>query len=275
MPSKIPDILQKIVETKKDEVVSSRRDVRLFREKINEMPPALDFKNAISGENLSVIAEIKKASPSAGIISGKFNPLEIASAYCMGGADAVSILTDRTYFNGDIGIIPLVRETLKCIPILRKDFIIDPSQIFEARAYGADSFLLIAGILSDSQLQDFIALGRSLGMEPLVEVHNENELSKSVQAGAEIIGVNNRNLRNFEVDIRISEQLIPMVPPHITAVSESGIKCAEDTKHLFHLGFNAVLVGEALMRSGTGNCGRIISEFKKGGEFWSSKVLEF
>ena len=112
-------------------------------------------------------------------------------------------------------------------------------------------------------MQDFIALGRSLGMEPLVEVHCEEELLKSLQAGAEIIGVNNRDLRNFEVSIQISEKLIPMIPPHITAVSESGIKCAKDTKHLSRLGFNAVLVGEALMRSGVENCGRIISEFKK------------
>ncbi|MCX6986121.1 MAG: indole-3-glycerol phosphate synthase TrpC [Lentisphaerae bacterium] len=263
MPQKIPDILQKIVETKKKEVVFSRRNIKGFRAKINEIPPALDFKNAISGEKLSVIAEIKKASPSAGIISENFNPLKIATAYRNGGADAVSILTDGTYFNGNIGIIPLVRETLKNIPILRKDFIIDPSQIFEARAYGADSFLLIAGILADSQMQDFIALGRSLGMEPLVEVHSEEELSKSLQAGAEIIGVNNRDLRSFEVSIQISEKLIPLIPPHITAVSESGIKCAKDTEHLFFLGFNAVLVGEALMRSGVENCGRIISEFKK------------
>ncbi|MFA6568529.1 MAG: indole-3-glycerol phosphate synthase TrpC [Victivallales bacterium] len=262
MPSKTPDILRKIVETKKNEVVSSRKDMRVFREKIREIPPALDFKNAVSGENLSIIAEIKKASPSAGIISEKFNPPEIASAYRKGGADAVSVLTDKTYFKGDIGIIPLVRKTLENIPILRKDFIIAPSQIFEARAYGADSFLLISGILSSSQMQDFIALGRSLGMEPLVEVHSEEELSKSIQAGAEIIGVNNRNLRNFEVSLRISEKLIHMIPPHITAVSESGIKCAKDTEHLFALGFNAVLVGETLMRSGVENCGKIISEFK-------------
>jgi indole-3-glycerol phosphate synthase len=263
MSSKIPDILKKIVETKKTEIITSRKNIKGFREKINEIPTALDFKDAISGENLSVIAEIKKASPSAGVISKNFNPLKIASAYRKGRADAVSILTDKTYFNGDINIIPLVRKTLKNIPILRKDFIIDPSQIFEARAYGADSFLLIAGILADSQMQDFIALGRSLGMEPLVEIRSEEELSKSLQAGAEIIGVNNRDLRNFEVNIQISEKLIPLIPSHITAVSESGIKCSKDSKHLFFLGFNAILVGEALMRAGVENCGRIISEFKE------------
>lgn len=263
MPSKIPDILQKIVETKKNEIVSARGGIRGFREMIRKVAPALDFKKAISREKLSVIAEIKKASPSAGIISGDFNPLKIASAYRKGGADAVSILTDKTYFKGDIGIIPLVRKTLKAVPILRKDFIIDSSQILEARAYGADSFLLIAGILSVSQMREFIALGRSLGMEPLVEVHSGEELSESIQAGADIIGVNNRNLRNFEVSLGISEKLISGIPPHITAVSESGIKCAEDTKLLFHLGFNAVLVGETLMRSGIENCGKIIAEFKE------------
>lgn len=262
MPSKTPDILQKIVATKKDEIVYARSKIDIFRENIKKVSPALDFKKAISLEKLSVIAEIKKASPSAGIISRNFNPLKIAAAYREGGADAVSILTDKTYFKGDIEIIPLVRKTLKSIPILRKDFIIDSSQILEARAYGADSFLLIAGILSVSQIQDFIGLGRSLGMDPLVEVHNGEELSKSIQAGADIIGVNNRNLRNFEVSLKISEELISQIPPHITAVSESGIKCGEDTKLLFHLGFNAVLVGETLMRSGIKNCGRVISEFK-------------
>jgi indole-3-glycerol phosphate synthase len=263
MPSRIPDILQKIVETKKEEVISSRKRAGDFLERIKGIPPALDFKSAISGENLSVIAEIKKASPSAGIISADFNPLKIAAAYRKGKADAVSILTDKAYFNGNINIIPVVRETLKNIPILRKDFIIDSSQIFEARAYCADSFLLIAAILSGSQMQDFIALGRSLGMEPLVEIRSEDELSKTLQAGAEIIGVNNRNLRNFEVSLKISEKLIPMIPPHVTAVSESGIKCVEDTNHLFNLGFNAVLVGETLMHAGVENCGKIISEFKK------------
>ncbi|HCE46117.1 MAG TPA: indole-3-glycerol phosphate synthase TrpC [Lentisphaeria bacterium] len=259
----IPDILLKIVETKKSEIKEIRREKPFFTRKIKDIHPALDFKNALSGEGLSVIAEIKKASPSAGIISTHFRPLEIALAYRKGGADAVSVLTDETYFKGSIGLITLVRNTLKNIPILRKDFIIDDSQIYEARAYGADSFLLIAGILSLQQLEDFISLGRELGMEPLVEVHNETELFNAIQAKSDIIGVNNRNLRTFELNTSLSKKLISKIPACVTAVSESGIRSSKDTAYLHSLGFNAVLVGETLMRSGKDNCGKIITEFKK------------
>jgi indole-3-glycerol phosphate synthase len=258
----IPDILLKIVETKKSEIKDIRREKSFFIRKIKDITPALDFKNALSGEGLSVIAEIKKASPSAGIISSHFRPLEIALAYRKGGADAVSVITDETYFKGSVGLITLVRNTLKNIPILRKDFIIDDSQIYEARAYGADSFLLIAGILTQKQLTDFVSLGRELGMEPLVEVHNEAELSSAVEAKSDIIGVNNRNLRTFELNPSLSKKLITKIPACVTAVSESGIKSSDDTAYLHSLGFNAVLVGETLMRSGKDGCGKIISEFK-------------
>ncbi len=259
----IPDILLKIVETKKSEIKGTRREKPFLIRKIKETPPALDFEGALSGEGLSVIAEIKKASPSAGIISSHFRPLEIAMAYRKGGADAVSILTDETYFKGSIGLITLVRNTLKSIPILRKDFIIDDSQIYETRAYGADTFLLIAGILSRQQLGEFISLGRELGMEPLVEVHTESELAAAVECGSHVIGVNNRNLHTFELNTTLSKKLVTQIPACVTAVSESGIKSARDTAFLHSIGFNAVLVGETLMRSGKENCGAIISEFKK------------
>ncbi len=259
----IPDILLKIVETKKTEIAGTRREKPFFARKIKEIPPALDFEGALSGEGMSVIAEIKKASPSAGIISYHFRPLEIAMAYRKGGADAVSILTDETYFKGSIGIITLVRKVLRNIPVLRKDFIIDDSQIFETRAYGADTFLLIAGILSRQQLGEFILLGRELGMEPLVEVHSESELEDAVACGSHIIGVNNRNLRTFELNPSLSKKLVAKIPACSIAVSESGIKSPDDTAFLHSIGFNAVLVGETLMRSGKENCGRIISEFKQ------------
>ncbi|HBC86748.1 MAG TPA: indole-3-glycerol phosphate synthase TrpC [Lentisphaeria bacterium] len=265
MPDTLPilDILRKIVETKKIEVKDTRRNKKLFTGKIGGNPPPLDFKGAISGEQLSVIAEIKKASPSAGIIAQDFKPLQIAAAFRRAGANAVSVLTDKTYFKGSIGIISLVRKTLGNIPILRKDFIIDESQIYETRACKADSFLLIAAILSGSQLAEFILLGRSLGMEPLVECHDEEELEKSIGAGAQIVGVNNRNLRTFKVDLSISGRLIGKIPACLTAVAESGIKSPEDSAYLHRLGFNAVLVGETIMRAGPENCGKIISEFKK------------
>ncbi len=258
----IPDILRIIVQTKKKEVIATRRSRSLFLEKARTVSPPLDFKRAVSGECLSVIAEIKKASPSAGTISRDFKPLKIAAAYRDGGADAVSILTDKQYFGGSIGFIPLVRRTLAKIPILRKDFIIDESQILETRAAGADSFLLIAAILSKGQLSEYISLGRELGMEPLVECHSENELSMAIDSHADIIGINNRNLRTFKVDMSISEDLVEKIPACVSAVAESGIKSKHDAMYLHELGFNAILVGETLMKAGPSGCGRRISEFK-------------
>ncbi len=259
---KCPDILLKIVETKKEEICELRKKKSAFKSKASDVSPALDFYEALSSPGLSVIAEIKKASPSAGTISEDFEPAKIAEAYLAGGSAAVSLLTDKQYFKGDIEFFTDIRDILT-IPILRKDFIIDPLQIYEARAYGADSFLLIAAILDIDKMSDLIELGRELGMEPLVESHNQEELEKTISAGAKIIGVNNRNLHNFEVDISLSENLFPIIPENAVSVAESGIHTAEDVERLKKAGFSAILVGESLMKAGIDNCGKIIERFKK------------
>jgi len=256
---KCPDILLKIVETKRQEICELRSKLPDFKAMADNTAPPLDFAEALSSPALSVIAEIKKASPSAGIISENFNPRKIAEAYLQGGASAISLLTDKHYFKGDIAFLPEIRDIVT-IPILRKDFIIDPLQIYEARAYGADTFLLIAAILEQSQMEDLLALGRQLGMEPLVESHNEEELSKTLLAGSSIIGINNRNLHNFEVDISLSEKLYPQIPEEAITVAESGITSAEDARRVKNAGFSAILVGESLMRSGIENCGKMILE---------------
>ncbi len=260
---KVADILLKIVETKKREVENLRGRCNEFKARATSLPPALDFPAAISTDNLAVIAEIKKASPSAGIISASFDPEAVAEAYAKGGANAVSVLTDREYFKGDPGYIPLVRPLLPGIPVLRKDFIIDPVQIHEARSLGADTFLLIAAILETSQLRDFIELGRELGMEPLVESHTLEELEKSRDAGTKIFGINNRNLHNFTVDLATSENLCKEIPADSVAVSESGIKVPEDAARMKRAGFNAILVGETLMRHGIEGCPDAIKHYQE------------
>jgi indole-3-glycerol phosphate synthase len=261
----IPDILKKIVETKKHELETVATLKNDFIARADDAVPALDFGQAISQNGLSVIAEIKKASPSAGIISHDFDPVKFAKAYKAGGADAVSVLTDVEYFKGSPEYIPMVREYLPEIPILRKDFIISESQIYEARALGADSFLLIAAILTVGQLQDFIGLGRQLGMEPLVESHTAGELEKTIESGATIFGVNNRNLHTFEVSLDTSVNLYGMIPADGVKVGESGIRSQADAARLAKAGYNAILVGESLMSEGFENCGKKISEFKRSG----------
>jgi indole-3-glycerol phosphate synthase len=256
-----PDILKKIVATKREELCALREKKRNYQSMAADLPPALDFKKALSGPSISVIAEIKKASPSAGVIATDFNPAKIAEAYSKGKTDAVSVLTDKYYFKGDISYIPLVRPILN-VPILRKDFIIDSIQILEARANGADSFLLISAILEVEQLREMLELGRSLGMEALVESHDETELRKSIKAGATIFGVNNRDLRDFTVDITQSERLVKLIPKGCVAVSESGIKTPTQSSKLRTAGFDAILVGESLMRSGIDSAPRLIHEFK-------------
>jgi indole-3-glycerol phosphate synthase len=257
-----PDILKKIVATKKAEIIAMRQTIADFKSVIANIPTALDFKAALTKSGLSIIAEIKKASPSAGIIAEDFIPKEIAKAYNSGGADAVSVLTDKEYFKGDIEYINRVRDIIK-VPILRKDFIIDPIQIYEARAHGADSFLLIAAILNTDELKELASLGRELGMEPLVESHNEQELGKSIDIGAQLIGINNRNLHTFEVDISQSEKLFPLIPENAIAIAESGIHSPEQAHRLHNAGFSAILVGESLMKAGLQSCGNMITAFKK------------
>lgn len=205
--------------------------------------------NALSGPKLSVIAEVKKASPSKGVLCEDFRPVEIAGQYEAGGADAVSVLTEEFYFKGSAEYLRQARKAIG-LPILRKDFIIDEYQIYEARAIGSDAVLLIAALLSKKALTAFIKLAKSLRLDCLVEVHDKEELKKVLGCGAKIIGVNNRDLKTFQVDLETTERLSPLVPKSCVLVSESGIRTHEDMLRLHTCGANAVLIGERLMRSG-------------------------
>ncbi|MBN1855337.1 MAG: indole-3-glycerol phosphate synthase TrpC [Dehalococcoidia bacterium] len=211
--------------------------------------PALNLAHALRGNGVSVIAEIKKSSPSRGVFNHRFQPVKLASTYVASGASAISILTEPRYFGGSLGILQRVVQALgdDRPPILRKDFIVDPYQVFEARAFGADCILLIVALLDSRLLRELLQLSHELGMYCLVEVHNDSELDRALESGALIIGINNRDLQTFEVDLKTFEQLRPRIPASYIVVSESGIHGRDDVERLRAVGVDAVLVGEALM----------------------------
>lgn len=206
------------------------------------------FSALFSGSDIVLIAEVKKASPSKGVFSASFDPSAIARSYEDAGADAVSVLTEEDHFLGSMTHLAAVRDTV-AIPVLRKDFIIDEYQIYEAYAAGADTFLLIAAVLDDVLLSRFIALGISLRMTPLVEVHTDEELDRTLTAGAPIIGINNRDLTDFRTSLAVTERLAPRIPSGRVIVSESGIATRDDVLRVRNAGARGVLVGETLMRS--------------------------
>ncbi len=206
-----------------------------------------DFKSRLVGKRISIIAEIKKQSPSAGLICENFDPISIAKIYEQSGAEAISILTDEKFFGGKGLHVTQVRPCVS-LPILRKEFIIDELQIYESRYLGADAVLLIAKVLSRDALESYIRLAHHLDMDCLVEVHSEEDLEKSLSAHADIIGINNRDLDTFDVDVATSLSLKKKIPDGIITVSESGIKTREDICILEDAGFHAVLMGEILMR---------------------------
>jgi indole-3-glycerol phosphate synthase len=215
-----------------------------------DVDPPRGFMQALTqSSEIAVIAEVKKGSPSKGIISPDFNPTAIASSYEKGGADAVSVLTDEKFFYGSLDYIPLVRQEIQ-LPVIRKDFIIHELQIEEAGNYGADAILLIAAILDQNQIRDYLQMSTELGMDALVEVHDEKELEKSLIAGSRLIGINNRDLRDFTVDLKTTIRLRREIPDSIPVVSESGIKSREDMKMLEDESIAAALIGETFMRSG-------------------------
>lgn len=226
-------------------------DVRDAAEKAAGTDTGRSFKKSlISFPSLAIIAEVKKASPSKGIISEDFRPAEQAAAYEKAGAAAVSCLTEEYYFKGSAEYFKAVRKVVD-IPMIRKDFIIDPYQIYEAKAMGADAILLIAAILSAEQMKEYREIAESLKMDVLAESHNEEELTSVIDAGCNIFGINNRNLKNFSVTLETTKRLAGLVPKGGIIVAESGIKTAEDMKFLADCGANAVLIGETLMRSGS------------------------
>ena len=241
-------ILDKILANKKREVEKHKQAVRLtsLLECIARRNEPLVFASAIKGERIKLIAEVKKASPSKGLLRPYFDPMELARTYAENGAAAISVLTDSEYFQGSLEHLAAIREMVS-VPLLRKDFIYDEYQLYESAAYGADAVLLITAILEPAQLSKMLMLSRSLGLGCLVEVHNEGELKKALASGAEIIGINNRNLKTFEVDINTTQRLRPLVPSDRIVVSESGINKREQVKKLEAWGVDAVLIGEALV----------------------------
>jgi len=239
--------LVKILGEKKNEVARLKKSRPFNRDK--ERQPLRDFKAAISiPQKISLIAEIKFASPSAGRIREKADPIPIGRIYEDAGAAAISLVTDRPFFQGDLEHLPRLKKALS-LPILRKDFIIDAVQVRQAYFYGADAILLIARILSQQQLAELIGACREMGMAPLTEVHDRDDLEKAVACDAEIIGINNRDLDSFNVDIDTTFKLAPLVPNNCILVSESGITAKGDIRALQTTGIQAVLVGSALMRS--------------------------
>ena len=245
-------ILDTIVDQKKIEVAALRqKGISLpaeFRDKV--IDPPRGFRRALTNyPEVAIIAEVKKASPSKGVICADFRPVEIAVNYEQNGAQAISVLTDRKFFQGELFYMMQVREAVS-VPVLRKDFIIDELQIKEAHLHGADAILLIVAILDPAQLRDYPACAREYGMDVLVEVHDEWETELALEAGSILIGINNRNLKDFSLDISTTFRLKNLIPADIPVVSESGLKTADDFQRLRDAGIAAALVGEALMRAG-------------------------
>jgi indole-3-glycerol phosphate synthase len=208
----------------------------------------LSMAAALTGSRLKLIAEVKKASPSRGLICPDLNPVGVAMAYADHHAAAISVLTEACYFLGSLNHLQEIRGVLDIArpPLLRKDFIFDPYQVYESLVWGADSLLLIAAIVTPPELEELVSISHSLGMEPLVEVHDEAEIDIALTCRAWIVGINNRDLGTFETDLAVTERLRPMIPPGRVIVSESGIKTAADVRRMRDLGIDAVLVGEAL-----------------------------
>ena len=244
-------ILEQIVRRKKETVAAAKASCALaeLRARAREAPPPRDFAAALRGSGVRLIAEVKRASPSRGLLCPDFDPVRLATIYAGHGAAAISVLTDKPYFGGHLQHLTTIREALdvSCPPLLRKDFLFDPYQLWEARAAGADAVLLIAAILTDGALSDLLALAGDLGLAALVEVHDEAELARAIAAGAPVVGINNRDLRDFTVDLATTERLRPAVPPGVVVVSESGIASPDDVRRLGRCGVDAVLVGEALV----------------------------
>ena len=242
------NILDRIVEVKRAEVRATAPKTAELQARAQDAPPPRGFAAALSrpGE-VRLLAEVKRRSPSAGDIRPGADPVEVARAYHDGGAAALSVLTDRDFFGGSLDALVRVREAVP-LPVLRKDFVIDPVQLWEARAAGADAVLLIVRILSDAQLADLQGLARERGMDVLVEVHTAEEMERALAAGSTLVGVNNRDLSTFVTDLGLSIRLAGGVGPGVTLVAESGIRTAADVDRLGAAGFDAILVGESLMR---------------------------
>jgi indole-3-glycerol phosphate synthase len=243
-------ILDNIIAAKRAEVTRKKERVPLetLKERIATQPTSLAFADALRGDRVRLIAEAKKASPSRGLLRPDFDPVTLATTYAENGAAAVSVLTD-SHFQGTLEHMAAVKEALlvRHVPVLRKDFILEPYQVYESRAWNADAILLIVAILEPRQLSQLLGLARELSLGCLVEVHNEEELDAALQANSEVIGINNRDLHTFKTDLSVTERLAPRITPNKTLVSESGIHTPKDVARVCRAGVYAVLVGEALV----------------------------
>ncbi len=249
-----PDILQKILRQKSEEIVTraERLSLRDLSTRVETAPPVKPFQAALESRIQSglvaVIAEIKKASPSKGVLRADFDPVAIAKSYASAGACCLSVLTDRKFFQGSEEFLTSAREA-SGLPVLRKDFIIDPYQVYEARLIGADCVLLIVAALGDASLTELLILARDLGMDVLVEVHDESELERALRVDARLIGINNRDLRSFETRLETTLRLLDQIPNDRLVVTESGIHTRDDVSLMRSNGVSVFLVGEAFMKA--------------------------
>jgi indole-3-glycerol phosphate synthase len=243
-------VLDRILEARRAEVDHRKRVLpeTALKYGVKAATPLRDFSAALCREGLNVLAELKPASPSRGVIREPFEPVELAQSLQTAGACALSVLTEGEFFRGSLKYLRDARKAIQ-LPVLRKDFIFDPWQVWESRANDADSFLLMVVVLEDALLRDLLALGREIGMEPLVEVHTREELDRALAAEARVIGVNNRNLKTLEVHTETSFELIDHIPESCIAVSESGIRTRGELEKLRAVGFDAFLIGTRLMLS--------------------------
>lgn len=246
-------ILDEIMTFHRENLPKTMREIPLadLRALASVAPPTLDFYAVLKRPGVSLIAECKKASPSKGLIVPHYDAVEIAKAYAKAGASAISVLTDGRHFQGSLADLRDVKEAVgkKKVPVLRKDFIFDPYQVYEARVAGADALLLIAAVLSDADLRELLALTHRLEMNALIEVHTEEELARVLPLQPRIVGVNNRDLQTFEVDFDNTARLRKLIPAEVVTVGESGIKTAADVRKMAQIGVDAILVGETLVKS--------------------------
>jgi len=246
-------ILDQIVQNTRSELEARKQILSLSKVRALALkrPQPRDLSSALQGKGIKLIAEVKKASPSRGLIRADFDPVNIARLYANNGASAISVLTDKRYFQGSPDYLEMINKELgdSRPPLLRKDFIFDPYQIYESKALGADALLLITAILKPEELNGLLSLSHKLGMKCLVEVHDQAELEVALKSGARIIGINNRDLKTFNTDLNTTVRLRKLIPEDRIVVSESGIKTREDVEMEQNLEVNAVLVGEALTAS--------------------------
>ena len=264
-------ILDQIVKARSSRLIKEKRKMTIegFKRGIKPSKRPGLYDAVKSNNSIGIIAEIKKASPSRGVIREEFKPVEIAKEYCRAGANAISVLTEKDFFQGSEEYLYKVRQ-VSAIPILRKDFIIDLWQIYESAYLGADAILLITSILTDEQLKKFQVIAQILGMDCLVEVHDVEETKRALESGAKIIGINNRDLKTFKVDIGNTEKLLSHIPNDRAVISESGINTNQDMAYLDSLGVDGVLIGESLMRAE--NISMKLHELKGQGDTVAKKV---